>query len=253
MALASRVLMFDPIAQDAAASGNTSWKTEVNKTGAGEWVLGGKSNMLGNSSWNIGQGTFTLANIRYYANETSNNARVSLAHNNSSFTLQKGATLRGQGNISAGSISLNGVVDPAAWVNVGVRADSIGATIDEGLINTINISNAAADGGSKFGHLTFKSNDVVLGEHFEYQVQIDPANGNPIAGKTHDLITINGDAIISDNASFFIGGAGANNWDELADMALHADYKILEASGTLTNHANLASVTEGGRVPITAT
>jgi len=46
----SQVLMFDPISQDKAnEAGNTSWKTEVNKTGLGEWVLGGNIDMQGNS------------------------------------------------------------------------------------------------------------------------------------------------------------------------------------------------------------
>jgi len=66
-----RVLMLDPLSSqaDSASAGgitvNRTLRTEITKTGAGRWALGGTSNMGGDSRWDIQDGIFTLANVRY--------------------------------------------------------------------------------------------------------------------------------------------------------------------------------------------
>jgi len=244
----SRVLMLDPMSSQGNGLSDDWWASygwvdvDVTKTGTGNWVLGGVNDMRGAGDWNIQDGTLTLASITYNTTQTTPTAaEVNLLNTasgyTSHFTLGSNATLAGSGTVrtSQGNIAINGAVRPSTWVNTGLRADQITSAISQDDIDAIDVTEQ-----SGFGHLTFASPNMVnFGAGFEYHAHIDPGVGN-------DRITILGNATIDAAAKFFIAGAGANAW-----VTGNAT-TILDATGTLTNHANLAAVDDGGNVTYNA-
>jgi len=133
-----RVLMLDALSSQADGLTRTedgtlygNLETEVNKTGAGDWFLGGDSQMRGASTWNVNAGSLTLTTVDYGGSIGVQDAKVNLSHTGTSvFNLNAGGTLAGSGEVSAQTITLDGTVSPETWVNIGVKAPDIVAAVD---------------------------------------------------------------------------------------------------------------------------
>jgi len=138
----------------------------LEKTGAGDWYLGGMSNLPGASTWNINQGTLTLTSVDYGGALGEQAAGINLSHGTTAaFNLAAGATLAGSGAITAKAIALNGNIRPGTWVNTGTLASDIRNDISDADIAAIDVVKA-----SNFGTLTFNGNVTMTGAKYTANV-----------------------------------------------------------------------------------
>jgi len=181
-----KILMLDPLSSQAddlpdfSAGGNEPYDIKpsnltVNliKTGAGDWFLGGASNLPGASTWNIDTGTLALTTVDYGAGIGVQQAAVNLGHANSVFNLNTGGTLAGHGTIQANTIQLNGTLRPAAWGNVGTKANDIRNDISDAAIAAIDVAQT-----SEFGTLSFNGDVTMTGA--KYYADISPGGNDKL-------------------------------------------------------------------------
>jgi len=177
----STVYMFDPLSSQADGSqirkddGSNAFLTEadltanIEKTGAGDWILGGLSDMKSAGDWHINGGSLRLGTIDYGAGDVA--AKVDLSHANSQFNLGKDATLGGSGTVKAPTINIGGIVDPDTWKNDGLKANAINSGISD-----TDIAAIKAEKKSDFGEIRFVG-DVNWNKDSRYVAQVD-ATGN---------------------------------------------------------------------------
>jgi len=147
----SQLLMLDPMASqpdnyqmyDANGDLQTvpNLKMVIEKTGAGEWVLGGANEMKGASAWQVKEGTITLASVDYGASQDEVQGSIRLSHDDSSFTLGKDAVLGGSGTVTANTVTINGTIAPSVWKTTATP-DQVATAVDAA------ISTVTAGGGS---------------------------------------------------------------------------------------------------------
>jgi len=243
-AVNSRILMLDPLSsqQDGffgfgygftpVALGNLA--TVITKTGAGDWYLGGESQMRGASTWNIGDGSLFLTTVDYGGATGVQAAHVNLAHTGTAdFTLGAGATLAGSGSVTAQNIVLNGKIAPEVWVNTGMRADAITTSISQADINGIDVAKDA-----DFGELVLNGSVTMNGAVYDVDINVDASQ--------QDKLTING--------ALDVAGASTVNVASLTytnppvpdqDTDLYALAKVITTTGGITGADNI-SVTAAG-------
>jgi len=178
----SSVFMFDPLSSQADGDqirkddGSNQMLTEANltanvtKTGAGDWILGGVSDMKSAGDWNINGGSLRLGTINYGTGDVA--AKVDLSHAGSHFNLGQDATLGGTGTVKAPTIHVGGTVDPDTWKNDGLKANAIGNGISDADIAAIK-----ADQKSEFGEIRFVG-DVTWANGSRYVAQVDATGNN---------------------------------------------------------------------------
>jgi len=252
-AAASRILMLDPLSSQADgfvyrdffnnapyAAGNLS--AVIQKTGAGDWYLGGESNMRGASTWNIDDGSLVLTTVDYGGATGEQSAHVNLSHTGTAeFNLNANATLAGSGAISAKTIQLNGNLSPETWVNTGMRADAITTAITDAEIASIEVSKAATDGD--FGELILNGDVTMSGATYHLDAHIDDS--------THDRLTINGALNVANASTINIRSLTFTD-PHLPDTddQLYTVASVMTASGGITGD-DLISITAGGNEHLT--
>jgi len=142
----SGVLMLDAMQSVNRAGG--AGKLTINKTGDGDWFLGGDNQMKHPGDWVINQGRLALTDVDYDGSGASQ-AQINLT--NGYFSLANGAVLEGRGTISADEINLKGTINPNIWRNTGMLAKDITTSITQAEIDTIQ---TVADKADSFATLT---------------------------------------------------------------------------------------------------
>jgi len=185
---ADDVLMLDPLSAqadgmvDINGTAFANLETMLAKTGAGNWFLGGISDMRGDSTWNITDGTLHLVTVDYGAGAVD--AGIRLAGSVSKFTLDANANLEGSGSIAAREIKLSGYLSPNAQRNDGVKVSEITTATTESDVDIVQ--------DSPYGKLSFdtlSSGNAVTLDNAVYEV--DVAWDNTGAPQS-DVIDING-------------------------------------------------------------
>jgi len=204
------VLMLDPM------YGVAGLNTEVTKTGAGDWFLGGMSHIPGASTWGINQGTLTLTTVDYSGAIGVQNAGINLSHGTTAaFNLASGATLAGSGAITAKTINLQGDIHPGTWVNTGTLATNIANDISAADIAAIDVVQS-----SHYGTLTFNGDVTMTGAKYHANVGSTGKNLLNIAGKltldgsANELtIRLRSDAAVSNEAVISATGGITGSFD----------------------------------------
>jgi len=182
------VLMFDPLSAqadgvvDISGTAFANLETTLTKTGAGNWFLGGVSDMRGDSTWNINDGALHLVTVDYGAGAVD--AGIRLSGSVSKFTLDANANLEGSGSIAAREIQLSGYLSPNVQRNDGVKVSEITTATTESDVDVFQ--------DSPYGKLTFdtqgSSNAVEMdGAVFEVDLAYDTV-GTPQS----DVVHVNG-------------------------------------------------------------
>jgi len=127
---ASDIFMLDPIesqgdeAEDVNENGDDilygNLDVNVNKRGAGNWYLGGASEMHSATRWSIDEGALILTDV------DGQEASITLEHDDKAqFHLGVEGILAGSGTIAAHEISLAGVLAPSSVAKFGSDIDNI--------------------------------------------------------------------------------------------------------------------------------
>jgi len=190
----------------------------VNKTGTGDWFLGGMSNIPGASTWSINQGTLTLTTVNYGGAIGVQNAGINLGHaTTANFNLASGATLAGSGSITAKTIALNGDIRPGTWVNTGTLASNIRNDISDADIAAIDVAKA-----SDYGTLTFNGDVTMTGAKYHANVGstgknlLDIDGALTLDGSANELtIRLRSDAAVSNEAVISATGGITGSFDPL--------------------------------------
>jgi len=265
---AGRVLMLDALSsqqdgltrQNGTLYGNLT--TVVNKTGTGEWYLGGQSQMQGASTWNVSDGVLRLVTTDYGGSIGVLPTQINLTHGvTSQFTLNANATLAGTGTIRARDVALSGTLRPNTWINTGTLAPDLVAasqtiidavtaavmadvTIPDAnklfVINTqvrqqvANLVNVQQDTNT-FGTLTFEGlggNDVTM-NNATLDVNLNYNNGSA-----------QGDRIEVRGTSGVLDVIGTNNTINIAGLTFTGTIPPDDAGIQGGNLATFASVIE---------
>jgi len=224
----SRVLMFDPMIDNP-----TNVTVNLTKTGAGDWYLGGVSEMGAKNNWNINDGSLVLTTVDYGAGDVA--AGINLSHaTDASFTLGANGSLAGTGAITAKTIKLHGRLSPETWVNTGTKANAITTSISQTDIDDIDVEQT-----SNIGELVFNGDVEMSGA--VYDVVLD-ANATD-----HDKLTVNGALDITGVSTINVTEL---NWTNTvlpqdSDGFVHLGTAFITASGGITGDTNLQVQVDG--------
>jgi len=192
----------------------------LEKTGAGDWYLGGVSNMPGASTWDINGGTLTLTTVNYGGTGALGvvDAGINLSHaSTAAFNLASGATLTGSGAITAKTITLQGDIRPGTWVNTGTLAANIANDISDADIAAIDVAKA-----SDYGTLAFTGDVKMTGAKYYANVGstgknlLDVKGALTLDGSANELtLRLFSDTDVSNTAIISATGGITGSFDPL--------------------------------------
>jgi len=164
------VLMFDPLFYHGIGT------PSVDKNGTGTWYLGGVSEYVNESHWNINNGALVLTTVDYGAGDVA--AQVVINDPASTFTVSSGATLAGAGEIITPSMTFaaGSTVMPVTVKNTGPLATSLGNDALAALIDTAQTPD--------FGTLKLSGDVTMNGATYVVQAS---GNGNSLIDITGNL------------------------------------------------------------------
>jgi len=254
----SQLLMLDPMASqpdnfqmydaNGALQDVPALTTVIEKTGAGEWVLGGVNDMKGASEWKVNEGTITLATVDYGGSTGEVQGSINLSHDDSSFTLEKDATLAGNGTVTADTVVINGTVDPSIW-KTNATPDQIATAVETAINDTTNNGGSAADvaaavnnvvdnvkdatASGDYGQIEIVSDDVTFGADSKFVANINNDGDSDVLKVTG---TGNGQATVTveDGAKVVITSDEPITWEVGKDYAIldiDEDVKVVDGNG----------------------
>jgi len=254
----SRLLMLDPMASqpddftmvDASGTPLTfpKLKSVVEKTGAGEWVLGGVNNMKGASEWKINEGSITLATVDYGGSQGEVQGAINLGHDDSSFTLEKDAVLAGNGTVTADTIVINGTIDPSTW-KTSATPDQVATAVENAINDTTSTGGTPADvadavnnvvsnvqdttQSGDYGQIEIVSDDVTFGGDSKFIANINN-DGDSDVLKVTGTGAGNATVTIEDGAKVVITSDEPITWEVGKDYAIldiDEDVKVVDGNG----------------------
>jgi len=196
----SGVLMLD--AMQSVNRPGANEQLTINKTGDGDWFLGGDNQMKHPGNWVIDQGRLALTDVDYDGSGAQQ-AQINLTEGG--FTLNNGAILEGRGTISASEINLNGTINPNIWRNTGMLAKDITTGITQADIDGIQ---TVADKADSFATLTLDtqgSGNAVKMDGATYEVGVAwKDNGSGGFDAQSDLLDVKGALEVVNNSGINI-------------------------------------------------
>jgi len=254
----SQLLMLDPMASqpdnfqmydaNGVLQGVPALTTVIEKTGTGEWVLGGVNDMKGASDWKINEGTITLATVDYGGSTGEVQGSINLSHDDSSFTLGKDAVLGGNGTVTADTIVINGTIDPSIW-KTNATPDQVATAVENAINDVTNNGGSAADvadavnnvvsnvqdttQSSDYGQIEIVSDDVTFGADSKFIANINNDGDSDVLKVTG---TGNGPATVTveDGAKVVITSDEEIIWEVGKDYAIldiDEDVKVVDGNG----------------------
>jgi len=219
-------------------------KTVVEKTGAGEWVLGGVNDMKGASEWKVNEGSITLATVDYGTGQGEVQGSINLGHDDSSFTLGKDAVLGGNGTVTADTIVINGTVDPSTW-KTSATPDEVAQAVDAAMnsggtaaeiadaVNTVVTDVKDTTQSGDYGTIAIVSDDVTFGADSKFIANINNGGDSDVLKVTG---TGSGQATVTveDGAKVIITSDEAIIWEVGKDytiLDIDEDVKVVDSSG----------------------
>jgi len=238
----SQLLMLDPMASqpdnsqmydtNGVLQSVPNLTTVIEKTGAGEWVLGGANEMKGASEWKVNEGTITLATVDYGASQGEVQGSISLSHDDSSFTLGKDAVLGGTGTVAADTVTIDGTIAPSVWktsatpdqvataVQAAISGGGSAADVADAVNNVVsNVQDTTQSGD--YGVIEIVSDDVTFGADSKLVANISN-DGDSDVLKVTGTGSGNAKVTIEDGAEVIITSDEAITWE------VGKDYAILE-------------------------